>query len=367
MARRHHVDLLSFIDSEAELDQVAPLEEMCGDVRTILRGRSPEAADILHLRPRTIVTEYDNPEMRQAIACAAAGGNYDLIQFEYLQAGYLAPSVSNVPFVLTNMECQHAALLRQSRMARSVWDRWNILWEWQRMLHLELEICTKFRLIITMTDGDARSLTKFKPSLPVVVNNTGVDCEHFASQGHAEPFTLVFVGYYRHTPNVDAMLYFCDEVLPRVWEHFPQTTLSVVGGGLPPEVRALAKDPRIRVTDWVADIRPYIEKSAIYVVPIRLGVGIRGKILEAWAMGKAVVATITAAEGLRACHGENILLAESSEALTDHIKVLLSDETLRNRLGQGGRRTVEQFYSWPISLAKHEQLYSNVLARSKQS
>jgi glycosyltransferase involved in cell wall biosynthesis len=168
---------------------------------------------------------------------------------------------------------------------------------------------------------------------------------------------MVFVGAFRHEPNVEAMMFFCRAVLPLVREEVPEAELCIVGSHPPPAVISLADSPGVHVTGFVEDIRPFMAAASVYVVPLRLGVGIRGKILEAWGMAMPVVATTVACAGLRYRDGENILVADAPNMFADHVVRLLRDPALRERLGRGGRRVAEEHYSWEAAASQLDGLY----------
>jgi glycosyltransferase involved in cell wall biosynthesis len=160
------------------------------------------------------------------------------------------------------------------------------------------------------------------------------------------------------------MLHFCSKVLPRIRSQVPETELVIVGSKPTPAVLSLADIPGVRVTGFVPDIRPLMASSAVYVVPLRLGVGIRGKILEAWSMAMAVVATSVASAGLEYEDGRNLLLADAPELFASHVVALLRNPELRRHLGMEGRRTAERLYGWENSVIRLESLYRQHIGRS---
>jgi len=234
--------------------------------------------------------------------------------------------------------------------------RW--FYNYLQVLDREVKLLRHLDAVICMTEPDMVELRKFCASVPVHVINTGVDLDYF--HPHEQPAAgarLVFVGAFQHEPNVDAMDYFCSEVLPRVRAEVPDTELFIVGSNPPPAVRSLADIPRVHVTGFVQDIRPFMAASSIYIVPLRLGVGIRGKILEAWGMALPVVATDVACAGLRCRDGENIMVANGAKEFAARVVALLRDPELRERLGREGRKVAEQFYSWETVASQLDSLY----------
>ena len=176
---------------------------------------------------------------------------------------------------------------------------------------------------------------------------------------------MTFVGAFQHLPNVDAMIHFCREVLPLIREKVPEAELVIVGSSPPPRVLGLAAIPGVQVTGFVPDLRPLMAKSSVYIVPMRLGVGIRGKILEAWSMEMPVVSTSVGCAGLRYESGQNLLVADNSKQFAEQAISLLRDPAMRLRLGKEGRKTAEQYYSWEASAQQLDILYQQFIGREK--
>ena len=170
---------------------------------------------------------------------------------------------------------------------------------------------------------------------------------------------VVFVGAMAYAPNVAAMRYFTDEVLPIVRRTRPGARLTIVGRDPAPVVRAMASEG-VDVTGEVDDVRPYLARAAVFVAPMVSGSGIKNKVLEAMAMGRPVVATPLAIEGLPLRHGENVLVADGAAGLADAIHRLLADPGEAARIGGGGRALVERIYTWDACATRYERLYQEL-------
>jgi glycosyltransferase involved in cell wall biosynthesis len=162
-----------------------------------------------------------------------------------------------------------------------------------------------------------------------------------------------------YPPNAEAVIWFDREIFPLLSD-LPRLSWKIVGWGPPPEIQALHDPPAIQVTGFVEDVRPYLIESQVVIVPLLSGSGTRLKILEAWAMGKAVVSTSLGAQGLPAVHGENILLADKPRDFAEAVIQLLGDPVKRNRLGQAGRQLVEAHFSWHAIGQELARAYQNV-------
>jgi glycosyltransferase involved in cell wall biosynthesis len=164
-------------------------------------------------------------------------------------------------------------------------------------------------------------------------------------------------------PNVDSVRWFAREVLPLIRRRIPQVRLLVVGRepsrALIDELSGLP----IEFTGTVEDVRPYLARAGLFVVPLRVGSGTRLKILEAWAMAKPVLSTAIGAEGLPARDGENIRLADTPDALASRAIMLLQSPLEAERLGAAGRRVVEEAFSWKRVGNRLLQAYGATISR----
>lgn len=184
------------------------------------------------------------------------------------------------------------------------------------------------------------------PTRAAIVAN-GYDPEHFVPCGaRREPERLLFVGSLSYEPNVNACARFVDDVLPRLVARRPRLVLDIVGRAPSPAVRALA-GPHVEIHADVPDVVPFLERCAVFVVPLRIGGGTRLKIPEALALGTPVVSTSIGAQGLELVHGEHLLLADTADALAAATESLLADPARAAALGAAGRAFVEQRYAWP--------------------
>ena len=174
-----------------------------------------------------------------------------------------------------------------------------------------------------------------------------------------DPPTMLFVGSFGHPPNVDAAIWLARSIFPKVAARVPEARLQLVGQAPGPEVLALGGDT-VSVHGSVPDIAPYANAAAVVVAPIRIGGSMRGKVLEALAWGKALVATPRAAEGVDAANGEHLVIADGEDALVDAIAGLLLDVAQRRRIAGNARRWAESNLGWEHGVAAFERLYERV-------
>ena len=197
-----------------------------------------------------------------------------------------------------------------------------------------------------VSERDAEVLQKVCPQANSVVISNGVDLDYFRPLNLSENYpSLIFEGNMSFPPSVDAILYFCSEIFPKILQEIPETRLYIVGKNPSPSVQNLA-DSNVVVTGFVDDVRPYLDRASVFICPMRKGAGIKNKILQAWAMAKPVVATSLSCGGLTINPGQNILVCDGSQGFASAVVGLLKEKEKRDTLGQEALRTVRQNYSW---------------------
>lgn len=358
IAPHYRVTLLTFLESDEEREFLPETERLCE--RVVAVRRRPPAR--WHWFPYEPFDEFYTPEMEAALRECLEHEDFDLIQLEYTQMASYARRDLGIPVLLTKHEVDFAACARRARAERRPWLKLRWFYNYLQVLEREMRLLGRVDAAILMTEEDRQALAKFSRRVALHVIPTGVDLDYFRPpEIRADNERLIFVGYFQHHPNVDAMLYFCDAVLPRIRERVPRAELLIVGSSPPREIRDLESIAGVRVTGYVPDIRPWMASAWVYVVPLRLGVGIRGKILEAWGMGLPVVATPLAAAGLHAEHGRNILVAEGAGEFAACVVRLLEDPELRARIGTQGRATAERYHGWDRAAESLDNLYRRYL------
>lgn len=248
-------------------------------------------------------------------------------------------------------------LLREFRHLSGIRQLMHLSKRLIQVCHFERKYFKLGSVVNVVSEKDAKIIANITNSRHISVIHNGVDTNYFRPYNvKQDEFSLVFEGKIGFRPNVDAVLYFARNVLPLIREVVPDVRFHIVGKDPPPEVRSLASN-QIVVTGFVQDIRPYLARAAVFVCPIRKGAGIKNKVLQAWAMGKAVVATPQSIGGLEARHGENILIARKSKEFAEHVVSLLQDKNKREYLGRNARKTVRDSYTWQKKAKELESVF----------
>ncbi len=203
-----------------------------------------------------------------------------------------------------------------------------------------------------VSDVDAAAFARRHRRAAVSVVPNGVDAAHFAppARSGATAPTVLFVGRLCHPPNADAARYLLGPVASHLRRLAPEARIVIVGGDAPADLHALA-GPHDRLTGRVDDVRPYLWDAAVVALPMRIGTGVKNKLLEGWAAGTAVVATTLACQGAPAAPGVNLLVADAPADMAAAIASLLTDAARRDQLADRGRRTVLDHLTWPAAVA----------------
>jgi len=283
---------------------------------------------------------------------------FDVVQVELLHAAHVAAHVRGVRTILDMHNVESVLFRRLVRHQRPGLARVLTWSDAVKLPAYQRRIIPQFDHCLAVSDQDADELRRVVPGARVTVITNGVDPEEFFPQASvAQPNSLVFTGSFTYPPNAEAMVFFCRDVLPRIRAVVPDVRLSIVGQRPGPQVRALGRLPGVEVTGRVPDVRPYLARATVVVVPLRVGSGTRLKILEAMAMGRPIVSTSLGAEGLDVCAGEDLEIADGAASFARAAVALLRDPDRCARLGTHARRTVMQRYAWSIVTDRLESLY----------
>lgn len=353
------ISLFAFAERETGRE-VAPLLEFCARVVLVDTPRW-ETPGLLRVLPRG-VSKFRSRAMRAALATVAREERIPIVQAEYTQLAWLreAAREAGAKSILVEHDVTfdlHRQLRQRARGGGKL-GAWMEETRWRRY---ELGEAREFDRVIAMSQEDAERLAGegvARERLRVVEN--GVDLERFAAAGPAEaaPGEVLFIGSFRHFPNVMGFRFLVEEVWPAVSRWNPAVKLTVVAGaehryywklhtgGEMPEL-----PPQIEVLDFVEDVRPLYRRAAVVAVPLVVSAGTNIKVLEALAMRRAVVSTNVGVAGLGLAPGENVIIAESADAFAAAVLGLLASEETRERIASNGRALVEARYDWGV-LAK---------------
>ncbi len=225
----------------------------------------------------------------------------------------------------------------------------------RRIQHYEAELCRAADCVIAVSPEDAALLGVYLPDKQVHIVPSGITSDDYAKSSAAIDLgqhSIVFTGKMDYRPNVDAMLWFHEAILPAIRARIPDSHLTIVGQKPHPRLQALIDGQQVSLTGWVDSVLPYLHAADVYVAPLRMGSGTRLKILEAMACGCAIVATSIAAAGLNDALRDALVIADEPQAMSDAVVRLLGDPDERQALGQQARQAVRQHYDWGVIIPR---------------
>ena len=363
---RHRVFLGSFIDDPDDEPHVPTLRALCAGLHVAqLQPRRARLASLQGLLSGEALTAvyYRNSGLQRWVAQTLATERIDAaVVFSSSMAQY-AQGQAGLPMLVDFVDVDSAKWAEYGAH-----HRWPLSWiyrrEGRRLLALERNTAALARRSFFATDKETSLFQQLAPECAgsVEAMNNGVDASYFSpSVDRASPFEpdetpLVFTGAMDYWPNVDAVVWFAQAVLPRLRQARPKLRLHIVGRSPTPAVRALASAAAgVVVTGTVPDVRPYLQHAAVVVAPLRLARGIQNKILEAMAMGRPVVAAAPCVEALVAEPRAEIESATDAEGYQRTIETLLADPEQAANMGAAGRRRVLASYGWASHMAVLER------------
>ena len=288
----------------------------------------------------------DIAEMQEALNGLLTEEQYDAVLFESVViAGYRLPD--GVKCIIDQHNVEHELLWRTFQSESSWMRKWYNWCESCLLKPAEFDLCKEADLVLATSERDSQVLKNMLPDNIIETVPNGVDIEIF--QNNAPDKTsrqIIFTGAMNYYPNIDAVLSFAQQCWPLILANIPEATWIIVGREPPLEVKKLAELPGITVTGTVPDVRPYLSGSAVAIAPLRIGSGTRLKILEAFAMRKAVVSTSIGCEGLSVISGKHLLIADPLVEFAEAVIKLLENPEMQIALGNTGRTLVEEKYSW---------------------
>lgn len=375
LAKRHDLTCLSFAPSAAAVEALAPLREHCCVV-TVLgpppRSLAQRALTTLASALPDMAHRNASAAYQAALADLLAAERFDIVQAESIEmaqfgvrrVGRAAPLIVLDEFNAEYLLQRRAALndLRRPGSARRLAGGLYSLVQWAKLAAYERRMAQSYDRLLVVSRADRAAIQRLWPAADPAIIPNGVDTAYFAptpaSAGSAQA-SIIFTGTLDYRPNVDAALWFAHEVMPLIKAARPDARLLLVGRSPAPAVLSLHNGHTVEVLGEVPDVRPHIAGAACYIVPMRIGGGVRLKLLEALAMAAPVVSTTMGAEGVDELRdGEQLLIVDAPASFAAAVLRLLDDRQLAARLGQAGRALACGQYDWRAIVPRLDQAYA---------
>ena len=372
LAKRHAVCVLTFLEPDQTPHEAGPLPELCEWVETV---PVPNRSTGLRLRQMLLTRRPDmswrlwSPLLAERLQARLSEQPFDVVEIEGIEmAPYLPIIESSLPRPSIIYDAHNAEWILQQRAFSADlgnprrWAAASYSWvQWHRLRRYEADLLHRVDHTIAMSAPDKVALRDLAPQAPIAVIPNGVDLPAYRQfDGPAIEYDLLFTGKMDFRPNIDAVLWFGQQVWPLIQAQRPQTTLAVVGQRPHARLDLLRDAPGVTITGYVDDVRPYIAGAGVYVAPLRVGGGTRLKLLEAMAMGKAIVSTTVGAEGFPVVHGQELMLADEPAEFAAAVLNLLEQPTRRGELGAAGQAFAQANYGWDALVPQLEKIYRNL-------
>jgi polysaccharide biosynthesis protein PslH len=354
LSTKHEVHVFCLADGRPDLDNIPGLRRYAQSVTAVpvLGWKSKlRALKAMFAGKPLSVAAFNDSELHNAIRRRFTELRPDLIMVYSCNVAQYAEHFPQVPRIMQFAELDSSRWGQFARRSRLPL-RWVYAIEQQRFFAYERHIARTFSHALVCTATEQRDFERLIPDVPVSLVGNGVDLDYFRSKGIAKrPGSIVFTGVMDYFPNIDAVVWFCDKVLPIVQQEIPEAALTICGSRPTAAVRRLAKRRGVTVTGRVPDTRPYLDGAEVFVAPMRMARGIQNKLLEALAMGLPCVASEAAAAGTVVPGGLGILATDNPEEFAVHVVRLLHNGAFRAAMASKARAAAELNYRWDVQLA----------------
>ncbi len=353
LAERHDVTLVMYgTDRDREL-----VQQQFGGMLKRLHVVRPTSFAFYHRRLSQFYAFWSShsffwmfgksPEMQGVIDDIFSREPFDVVLAEFPLTASFDMNTDAVKIV-DEHNVEYDNFYRTFKVLRSPVRKVHYYREYKKTRVEELSVCRKMDAIFVTSEKDRGLLEREIQGKPKFVIPNGVDTNYFVpSFDETEEFSLVFTGSMGYVPNSDGIIYFLDEIFPKIKRQLPGTKIYIVGSKPPEDLRRRASHDVI-VTGYVDDVRPYVWRSSVYVVPLRMGGGTRLKVLEGLSMRKPIVTTSIGCEGIEVTDGVNVSMADDPEEFAERVVELLTNRQKSDELGANGNELVKSRYDWDI-------------------
>ncbi len=353
VATVHKVHLLSFVKYQHEYEAIGELEKICCSVKLFEVPENNSKTNLfktlilsLLTRHPFVALKYDTLPMRMTIRRKLANTSIDLVHFDMLPLAVYLNEIHKETTILNEHNIESLLLKRRVGAETRKINRWFFRRQQKMLERFERTACRGVNYIISCSEKDRNVLKTFAPDTPAETIPNGVDTNYFTPDKSIdeEHGNMVFVGGLNWFPNQDGLQWFDKNVFPNILHKYPEAHLHIIGQqGNSIEWR---HKKAITCHGFVEDIRPYMTRASVFIVPLRIGGGTRLKILNAMSMEKAVVSTSIGAEGLGLVPGENADIVDLSRDFATAITALFEDYERRREIAHNARNFVKEHYRW---------------------
>ena len=373
----HEVTVFTLGSSEQDLIDAKALMGHGRDVhyydQPVWRSLLNSAAAVPSHKPLQSVYSWQR-DMALQIAQRAVQNQFDILHVEHLRGSrygsFLKSRFPSLPVVWDSVDCISHSFQQAANHSRSFFGKFMTRFELTRTRRTEGDLAGRFDHVLVTSPSDRNALLGLVPlgrsPSEISVLPNGVDLEYFHphTEFQRDVETIVFSGKMSYHANISMVKYLVEEIMPRIWKFRPAARLYIVGKDPSPAIRQLSQNPLITVTGTVDDIRPFLWRATVSVVPLLYGVGIQNKILEAMATGTPVVTTYRALSALQAQPGKALLAYDDPDRFSEAVLQLIADRSLQRRIGDAGLTYVRTYHNWTSIASQLLNIYQYVLNKN---
>ncbi len=370
----HDLTLATLWESEDERSKLSEFEQLGVQIISAPLTRNHKLANMARaaLSPRPLQADFCwQPELAAKLDALLDEQKFDAIHVEHLRGARYALHLKHklrtqtqTPVIWDSVDSITHLFEQASQQSQSLKGKLMTSFELPRTRNYEGWLTGQFNCVLVTSPVDRSALEKIAAQpAPIDVVPNGVDLNYFSyGDFPRDPNTLVFSGKMSYHANVTAALYLVNEIMPRVWAHMPTVKLWIVGKDPTPDVQACATrlPGQVAVTGMVPDMRDYLRKASIAVVPVVYGAGIQNKVLEAMACGTPVITSDKTTGSLQPGYEDALCVARDTDTFARGVLHLLDDSAERTRLGRAGRHYVESHHDWHVIANRLTEIYASV-------
>lgn len=368
--------LLTFVENGQPDPATTPAADLCEMIYSVAapphRSLSARLPDFLFTRNADMARRFYSTEYAESLTrLLKSNQQFDVIQFEGLEMAAYMPLIKQIRpnakiiYGAANAEFELQRLIfendrgKPTRLAATLYS----FEQWRRLRRYETWVCRNSTHVIATSQFDADAFKKIAPGVGVSVVPNGIYArDYMQSDSRLElgSAAILFTGSMGYRPNVDAMLWFAEEILGTVREAVPEARLFIVGKNPHARLDILRQRPDVEITGFVQDVTPFLHSSAVYVAPLRTGSGTRLKLLQAMAAKRAIVSTTIGAQGIDVAPGREMIIADTAASFAQAVASLLRDSTRRETMGKAAQTFVCNHYDWAAIVPRLLEVYKGL-------
>lgn len=370
LAQDNRIYYVAFKKKHQDLLESDPIREMCETIDIFVTPDDFSKLRMTFSLMRNVVSDYPyvankyyNEKVERRIKELLSKNRIDVVHLDLLPLTRYLSNFKGIPVALTEHNVESGRLLSLVRQSENIFFKVYMYMQYKKLATFEKEEMGKCEICIAVSEKDKEVLSKFNPNTEITVIPNGVDVAYFSPKnGKRVPKSVIWVGGMKDFYNRQAVNYFCEEIFDKIKKEVQEVRLTMVGKSPTKKVLELAEQNKdVRCIGYVEDVRPYINEAMIFIAPILSGGGTKLKVLNALAMGKAVVTTSIGAEGIDVTNGENIIIADNPDEFARRSVELLKNPEKAERIGKKARELIIEKYDWEKIGKRYNKIYEELV------